>query len=48
LLDEASDAVDQNRSLARSSSRHHQHGSMNMLNRFTLAIVGNKWGRMSF
>ena len=46
LLDQAGNAVDQDRSFPCAGSRDHQHRSVNVLNRFALAIIGNKRGGM--
>jgi hypothetical protein len=48
LLYKVSYAMDQNRCFSGSGSRHHQHWSMNMLDRLALAIVGNKRRRLNF
>ena len=46
LLDEASDAVNQDRSFSGAGSGHDQHRPVNVRDGFALAIVGNKRGRM--
>ena len=48
LMDEASDALDENRSLSSASSRNDQHRSVNVLNGFFLVTVGSKWNRFQF
>jgi hypothetical protein len=42
LAHKIGNAMDQDRSLAGASSGHDQHGPVHMLNRLTLAIIGNK------
>jgi hypothetical protein len=42
FIDQAGDAVDEDRSLARAGAGDHQHGSTDVLDSFALAIVGSK------
>jgi hypothetical protein len=46
LLDKAGSTVDEDRSFSRTGARDHQHGAVNVVDRFALAIIGNKWSRL--
>ena len=44
FFNQSGDAVDENRSFAGASAGDDEHGAVNVLDSFTLAIIGEKWG----